>query len=274
MAEQQLSLSVDVMNDEVAMKRCFQIAEIMAQGSATVPKHLQGNAADCMAVSMQAAQWGMNPYAVAQKTALVNGSLSYEAQLVNAVISSSRAIQGRFHYEYTGTWPSGKDAAVRVGAMIRGEDVITWGEWLFPEKVTTKNSPLWKSNPKQQASYLALKYWSRLYTPSVILGVYTSDEMDYPKPVEKDITPQSDALKDIIQEQVDIETGEIEVSSEDTLAVAIETISLCQNLSELKLVFSEAWRALAQDEDKLNELKKCYEDRKAIFTTESEKVDT
>jgi hypothetical protein len=37
---------------------------------------------------MQAAQWGMNPFAVAQKTHVVNGTLGYEAQLVNAVVSS------------------------------------------------------------------------------------------------------------------------------------------------------------------------------------------
>jgi hypothetical protein len=41
---------------------------------------------------------------VAQKTHLVNGVLGYEAQLVNAVISSSNAIVGRFHYEYEGDW--------------------------------------------------------------------------------------------------------------------------------------------------------------------------
>ena len=74
-------------------------AQIMAQGNATVPKHLQGNQADCMAVAMQAAQWQMNPFAVAQKTHLINGVLGYEAQLVNAVISRSGVLASRFEYE-------------------------------------------------------------------------------------------------------------------------------------------------------------------------------
>ncbi len=38
------------------------------------------------------------------KTHLVNGVLGYEAQLVNAVIASSSAINGRFHYRYGGDW--------------------------------------------------------------------------------------------------------------------------------------------------------------------------
>ncbi|VFS64074.1 RecT family [Kluyvera cryocrescens] len=62
----------------------------MADSKATVPAHLAGKPADCLAVTMQAAQWGMNPFAVAQKTHVVNGTLGYEAQLVNAVVSSSQ----------------------------------------------------------------------------------------------------------------------------------------------------------------------------------------
>ena len=41
----------------------------------------------CMAVTLQALQWNMSPFAVAQKTHLVNGTLGYEAQLVNAVFT-------------------------------------------------------------------------------------------------------------------------------------------------------------------------------------------
>ena len=84
------------------LQRIQDFSKIMASGGATVPKHLQGNSADCMAVTMQAFQWGMNPFAVAQKTHLVNGTLGYEAQLVNAVIVSSGAIIGKFNYEYIG----------------------------------------------------------------------------------------------------------------------------------------------------------------------------
>ena len=186
----QRQASAPMIIDGQAMQQVHNFAQTMATGVATVPKHLQGNAADCMAVCMQAMQWGMNPYSVAQKTHLINGTLGYEAQLVSAVVSSSTAIEGRFHYEYGGEWKDDKDptAWVRVGAILRGEAEIQWGNPLYPANQTVKNSPLWKTDPKQQSSYLALKRWARLYTPAVILGVYTSDELqDMPK--EKDITP-------------------------------------------------------------------------------------
>lgn len=165
----------------------MRVAEIMATGKATVPQHLRGSHGDCLAVVMQAMQWKMNPFAVAQKTHLVNGALGYEAQLVIAVIQASGAIQGRFHYEYQG---EGNALSARVGATIRGESEITWSEWLKVSDVTTKNSPLWKTNPKQQLGYLQAKNWSRLYCPGAILGVYTPDELqDGLKPAERDITP-------------------------------------------------------------------------------------
>ncbi len=53
------------------LQKLQAFAEVMSQGVSTVPKHLSGNKADCLAVALQAAQWGMNPYAVAQKTHLV-----------------------------------------------------------------------------------------------------------------------------------------------------------------------------------------------------------
>jgi hypothetical protein len=120
-------------------------------------------------------QWGMLPHVVAQKTHIVNGTLGYEAQLVNAVVQTSGTITGRFHYEYRGNSPQ---LECRVGAIIRGESEITWGNWLNEAKVTTKNSPLWKVNPQQQMGYLQVKNWARLYCPGAILGVYSPDEFD------------------------------------------------------------------------------------------------
>jgi len=169
-----------ITNDE-NMRRVIEMAKLMASSKVTVPKHLQGNEGDCMAIIIQAMNWGMNAHAVAQKTHLVNGVLGYEAQLVNAVIQSSNSISGSFKYEYRG---EGQGMECRVGAVLRGEADVTWGEWLKNSDVTTRNSPLWKTNPRQQLGYLQVKNWSRLYCPGAILGVYTPDELE-----EKEINP-------------------------------------------------------------------------------------
>ncbi len=171
--------SASIMLNPTHMQALMDFADVMSRSALTVPQHLQGKPSDCMAIAMQAAQWGMNPFAVAQKTHIVSGRLGYEAQLVNAVVQASGAIRGSFHYEYRG---AGDNLECRVGAVLRGEADVTWGEWLRNGDVTTRNSPLWKVNPKQQLGYLQVKNWARLHTPGAILGVYTPDELEAIEP--------------------------------------------------------------------------------------------
>lgn len=163
-----------ILFDAPRMHALMEFATMMSKSAVTVPDHLRGKPADCMAIAMQAIRWGMDPFVVAQKTHIVSGRLGYEAQLVNAVVQQSNAISGSFHYEYQG---AGNDLQCRVGAVLRGDSHITWGEWLRNSDVTTRNSPLWKVNPKQQMGYLQVKNWARLYCPGAILGVYSDDEL-------------------------------------------------------------------------------------------------
>lgn len=174
-ADQPLAGTAATIMTPGALNALVEFSKMMAASAVTVPDHLRGKPSDCLAVAMQAAQWGMNPFAVAQKTHIVSGRLGYEAQLVNAVIQASGAIVGAPRYEWRG---EGANLECRVGCVLRGDSDITWGEWLRNGDVQVKNSPLWKVNPKQQMAYLQLKNWARLYAPGAILGVYTPDELD------------------------------------------------------------------------------------------------
>ena len=142
------------LQDESTFNRIWRVAEVMALGKSTVPTHLKGNAADCFAVCLQASQWGMNPFAVAQKTHLVSGTLGYEAQLVNAVISTMAPITGRINYRWDGDW----------GKII---GLASWGKGLekyltvtafatMKGKDTPKNLPL----PLVQATQRICPPWN------------------------------------------------------------------------------------------------------------------
>lgn len=196
------------------MENMMAMANVMAKGVATVPKHLRGNQGDCLAVVMQAAQWGMNPFAVAQKTHLVNGTLGYEAQLVNAAVNTMAPTKDRINYEWFGDWAKvmGKfeertskkkvdedtgqplkyrvpgwtiaDEAglgIRVSATMKGEDKPRVLELLLVQ-CRVRNSPLWADDPRQQIAYLGVKRWVRLHCPDVLLGVYTRDELEEREP--------------------------------------------------------------------------------------------
>lgn len=220
----------DIIFDDGAFARIERIAKLMAAGHSTVPKHLRGNVTDCFAVAMQAHMWGMNAFNVAQKTHEVNGILGYEAQLVNAVVTSCGAVEGRFHYEFAG---DGQDLKCRVGAKITGELEITWGEWLRIGDITTRNSPLWKTNPKQQLGYLQVKNWARMYVPGAIMGVYSDDELVAPESMDRisrvDLTtPASDADDVIKRIDACIDLAELELLRPAVAVLSGEALKLAR----------------------------------------------
>ncbi len=135
---------------------------------------------------------------------MVNGNLGYEAQLVVAVLKNSGAVKGRPHYEYRG---DGQALECRAGFVPAGEEAVVWTEWLSIGGITTKNSPLWKVNPKQQFGYLQARNWARLYAPDALLGVYTEDELQVIPAKQPEAYPDADFAKNLPQWRGVVESG-------------------------------------------------------------------
>lgn len=155
-----------------SMGEAMEIARLMAAGN-FVPPHLRRAPGDCLAVVMQASRWGMDPFAVGNKTYFVNDRMAYEAQLVNAVINSSGVLDGRLHPEWEG---EGNELVCTVTGKLKG-DPVPKKRRVAIKTITTRNSPLWKQDPEQQLAYYACRAWVRLHAPEVLLGVYTPDEL-------------------------------------------------------------------------------------------------
>lgn len=272
---QNLTLDVASMNSMVSL------ANIMATGKATIPQEYRNSPGDCLAVVMQAVQWGMNPFAVAQKTHFVSGKIGYEAQLVNAVITALAPTKDRLHFEWFGDWKKvigkfenkknqeGKEyrqpgwsmedeegLGIKVWATIKGEDEPRVLE-LFLAQARTRNSTLWADDPRQQLAYLATKRWARLYCPDVIMGVYTPDEFDGER-IERDVTPQPsgnrtlDAMRTqrpVIEAEPQpgpepqqvMDAGE-PVDYSNAYADHCAAIEAADTIESLKKAFAVAWR--------------------------------
>lgn len=171
-----------------------RFAELMCQSKAGIPAYLHGNAADCMAVTMQALQWDFNPFSVAQKSYKIKDVIAYEAQLIAAVINTRADLKRRPQVEYRGT---GAKRQCIVTFEFKDGSVQVYESPEF-EKITPKNSPLWKSDPDQQQAYYSLRAGARRYCPEVILGAYDREEVeDFRGPDRaKNITPVFDPLSD------------------------------------------------------------------------------
>lgn len=165
------------------LDQVMRFADVMSTGDIALPKHLRGNKGACLAVTMQALQWEMNPFAVASKSYQVNGVISYEAQLITAVINTRSGIKGRLKYEFSG---EGDKLTCTVTGILDDTECT----YISPEirNITPKNSPLWKSDTQQQLGYYSARAWARRYCPEVMLGVYDREEAEQ----IRDITPRND----------------------------------------------------------------------------------
>ena len=186
----QLNIANDIMSSPNTMESLIKLSNIMATGIATVPEHLRKSPGDCLAICIQAHLWHMNPFAVAQKTSTVGGKLTYEGQLINAVITSLMPLQSRINFEFKGDW--GKvEGNFNMKASANGKGQYAQKAWApedefglscivsatlkddsEPKLLETKMilainrfSTLWATDPQQQLSYFALRRWARRHFP-------------------------------------------------------------------------------------------------------------
>lgn len=186
------------------MLEVMEFAKLMALSQAAVPSHLRGNPGACLAISIQALEWKMSPFAVANKSYLVNNKgeerIAYESQLLHAIIEARAPLQGRLRFEILG---EGDDRRCKVYGTFKGETEphIYISETLGKLRDARgrndygklKGSPLWDTQPEVQLFYSASRQWGRLYCPDTILGIYTPEELDNQGPDHaKDINPRPD----------------------------------------------------------------------------------
>jgi hypothetical protein len=154
-----------------SMDEALRLAEFMSRAR-TVPKHLQDSPGDCLMVVELAMRWGMSPFAVAQGTSVISGKLMIEGKLVAAAVESSGAIVGHIDYTFT---HEGEARTIIVSATRRGE--TNPRSVIVTLKEARTNNEMWKRQPDQQLVYHGVRVWARRWTPAVILGVYSREEM-------------------------------------------------------------------------------------------------
>lgn len=163
----------------------MEFAKLMAQAGGAVPIHCRGNAGVCLAITTQAVEWRMSPFAVANKSYYVNDRVAYESQMIHAVIEARAPLTGRLRCEYSGSVEDGTRRCKVIGYLKGEQEPFVFESEpiarLLPEKNSSgqyKGSPLWGKKPDLQLWYNASRDWARMWVPDVIMGIYSEDELD------------------------------------------------------------------------------------------------
>lgn len=158
--------------------QAMEFAKLMAVSGIAIPKYLRGNVGACLAVTIQAIEWRMSPFAVANKSYSVNDRLAYESQLIHAVILQRAPIKGRFKITYVG---EGDKRVCKVSAELREGEPVDYVSPPFGS-IQPKNSPLWKNDPDQQQAFYSSRALCRRHFPDVLLGIYEREELGLTAP--------------------------------------------------------------------------------------------
>lgn len=208
-----------------SMGEAMQLATIMAR-STFVPGHCRGSEGNCLAIIMQAGRWGMDPFAVANKAYFVKDGAppAFEAQLVNAVVNSSGALSGRLRIEFEG---EGERLRCTVKGFLRADPGDEKVRTQSIARITTRNSPLWKSDPEQQLSYYTTRAWARMHCPEVLLGVYTPDEIEVEPERARVVSPALPrrAPRETEADDHDEETGEVAPRDASGMTIVDEEVA-------------------------------------------------
>lgn len=177
--------AASVFQDPGLFERAMTLCEVMAKAK-TIPKHLQGSPGDLLRVVELAFRTNQSPYALADKTFLVGGKISFEGQLCAALLNSNPVLSTRLDYKYTG---EGTALQCLVTARIKGEDkdrkiIVAWKDG---HEQSPSNKALWQKQPEQQLAYWGARVWGRRHAPEVLMGIYTPDELEQ-APEERAVT--------------------------------------------------------------------------------------
>ena len=146
-----------------------------------VPLSPQEIISNCFLIVNQAVRWGMDPFAVGQCVSVVHGKLCYEGKLIAAVIDAKLGI--KLEYDITG---EGDKMKVVVRGAINGQPVkdsmgkIKTVEGTVAEWKTTHPGSPWSATGgyPRMLRYRGAREWGRVHAPSLMLGVYSEDEME------------------------------------------------------------------------------------------------
>lgn len=193
------------------MGEVMEFAKLMSVSGQAIPPHLRLQPGFCLAICIQAMEWRFSPFAVANKSYVVNDRVSYESQLIHAVIEERAPIVGRLRHSFSG---SGDKLRCKVWAFVKGEEAPL--EYESPEigQIKVKNSPLWVSKPDLQLFYNASRDWARIYFPEVILGVYSEDEIEAVQQSKSDLARAIVAKRNAADEPADTEDDAAQANSD------------------------------------------------------------
>lgn len=161
---------------------------IMLSKSDLIPKRFQNNVQNTIIALEMANRMQASPLMVMQNLYVVNGNPGFSGSFVIACLNRKYAHGMRFRYtgvKGTDTWGCVAWTRDSAGELIEGSEITI--EMTKKEGWFGKDGSKWKTMPEQMLMYRSAAFFGRVYSPEIMMGMQTYEEI-------LDITPEPKAL--------------------------------------------------------------------------------
>ena len=170
--------TVSIFGNITAFEDAQRMAKVLVT-SKLVPTAFQNNLGDCMIALEMANRMGVNPIAVMQNLYIVHGKPSWSAQFIVAAINQSGRFKTTIMYEVTGEGDS--KGCIAYAFDFEGNRVDSPRVTIKMAKDEgwySKNGSKWQTMEDLMLRYRAATFFGRLYTPDLLMGMQTKEELD------------------------------------------------------------------------------------------------
>lgn len=184
----------DLFADPDGFAHAQRVAKVFA-ASALIPKHFQGNLADCVIAIAMARRLNEEPMTVMQNLFVVNGRPGWSSAYMIARARRSGVFRGPVTWRIAG---AGTELAVTAVAILSdtGEEVAVTTDMRMAKAEGWTKNPKYTSMPEHMLRWRSAAMLIRLYAPEVMFGLPVIEEVETRAQAEPlDVTPVRSAAE-------------------------------------------------------------------------------
>lgn len=179
-------------SDSIAFEHAQRVAKMLSS-SDLIPSQYRGNIQNTMIALEMANRIGASPLMVMQNLYIVQGKPSWSSSFIIAAINNSKRFTP-LRFETKGEGDSLTCLAyandLHTNDRLKGPKVSM--EMAKKEGWFSKSGSKWQTMPELMIMYRAAAFFGRLYSPDILMGMQTAEEVND----VVDSTPKSEIIKD------------------------------------------------------------------------------
>lgn len=164
--------------DSSSFEHAQRVAKMLSSSN-LIPKEYQGNIQNTMIALEMANRIGASPLMVMQNLYIVHGKPSWSSSFIIAAINNSKRFTPlRFDTKGEGdslscqAWANDLTTKVKLKGPTVSMDMARKEGWIG------RAGSKWQTMPELMIMYRAAAFFGRLYSPDILMGMHTVDEVN------------------------------------------------------------------------------------------------